>query len=666
MPDFGDDFGDGLKRVSNTILRELFHQWLRDSLRGNNMGQERVNGEDYDVMYFEDEAQRKLFEQKLQDKGIKFEEKTVPGIRYSHSDKKKVEQIYRDLIKQIDTGTYTPSAEEQGFVGSMGLGDQMSYDLQRAVFEGTLTQEEVDALGPEPTYNDLAPLFQKHPDFERTISGTWKQRLEDNAKRAEKGATDKANVSEQPAWTRKPATEKQMNALQHAEEQGLLSEEELKAAHKEGLTKGEASAILDQHKDRYGELNLDEKAKSDLAQAEQKAQEARGQGGKETAAEETLADAEIEEKATEEQSAPEAEQPLEEAVGNGKDERHDAKALEEKHPEVAQKLRDAGYDMNDLTKNDARMVPSHDGMDPDHHTEAAVAEIPSPIPADWDLSGISWNGIVLPKIGKVRARIHRIPEGKFVSCTVERKASGAYYASINVKERELPAYPAATGEVGITFGASHWAVTSDGQVMDLPERIERLQRRLAIAQRDLARKEPGSQNYLRQKRKVARINERIADVRKAATHNATRELVNGYGTIAARQMNSKDMQQHGSAATKDLPRKVKKMLNRKMLDGNFAEFNRQLAYKSAWANRSFVEVPGDTPTAQVCSRCGHEELVLARDLRPAWTCPECGAKHDRKANGAQNVLEAGKDILAKQERSFVTKAKKSRTKKRAK
>lgn len=153
---------------------------------------------------------------------------------------------------------------------------------------------------------------------------------------------------------------------------------------------------------------------------------------------------------------------------------------------------------------------------------------------------------------------------------------------------------------------------------------------------------------------------------KAATHNTTRELVNGYGTIAARQMGSKDMQQHGSAATKDLPRKVKKMLNRKMLDGNFAEFNRQLAYKSAWANRSFVEVPGDTPTAQVCSRCGHEELVLARDLRPAWTCPECGAKHDRKANGAQNVLEAGKDILAKQEQSFVTKAKKSRTKKRAK
>lgn len=52
--------------------------------------------------------------------------------------------------------------------------------------------------------------------------------------------------------------------------------------------------------------------------------------------------------------------------------------------------------------------------------------------------------------------------------------------------------------------------------------------------------------------------------------------------------------------------------------------------------------------------------------RPKWTCHECGAQHDRKANGAQNVLEAGKDILAKQEQSFVTKAKRSREKKRAK
>lgn len=419
MPDFGDDFGDGLKRVSNTILRELFHQWLRDSQRGNNMGHERINNEDYDVMYFDDEAQRQLFEQKLRDAGIECEEKTVPGIRFKRSDRKTVEKMYEDLIGKIDTGKYTPTKAEQDFVGNMGLGDQMAYDLQRAVFEGTLTQAEVDALGPEPTYNDLVPLFQKHPDFERTISGTWKQRLEDDAKRAEKGAADKANVAEQPAWTRKPATEKQMNALHHAEERGLLSDTELALAHKDGLNIGEASSILDQHKDVFRELNLDAEAKSNLAQAEQKAeaQQAERQEPVKTQENEEPEQA-VDDKAAEQPTKsiaeeaeieePEAEQAAEEAVPEkdeqelddivrdgkddvspelehaakngtisqeelnsiGKDERHDVKALEEKHPEVAQKLRDAGYDMNDLTKNDARMCPSHDGMDPDHHTEA--------------------------------------------------------------------------------------------------------------------------------------------------------------------------------------------------------------------------------------------------------------------------------------------------------
>lgn len=94
------------------------------------------------------------------------------------------------------------------------------------------------------------------------------------------------------------------------------------------------------------------------------------------------------------------------------------------------KGQDVGFPKFKSRKNPVQTYKSGNvklaGCDFDDGTaEAAVAEIPSPIPADWDLAGIRWNGIVLPKIGKVRARIHRIPEGKFVSCTVERKASGA-------------------------------------------------------------------------------------------------------------------------------------------------------------------------------------------------------------------------------------------------
>lgn len=120
--------------------------------------------------------------------------------------------------------------------------------------------------------------------------------------------------------------------------------------------------------------------------------------------------------------------------------------------------------------------------------------------------------------------------------------------------------------------------------------------------------------------------EKIANIRKDATHKLTRELVDSYDVIASRNMGSSDMMQHKTEATKNLPKKVQRALNKKTADGNFFEFNRQLAYKSAWANRAFVEVPNDMPTAQVCARCGHEELVLAKDLRPKWTCSECGAE----------------------------------------
>ncbi len=306
------------------------------------------------------------------------------------------------------------------------------------------------------------------------------------------------------------------------------------------------------------------------------------------------------------------------------------------------------------------------GVNPETNEQVVVDKVPSPIPADWKYRDVTWTGLVLPKLGFVKTKIHRMPEGVFVACSVTQSCSGRYYVALNVKEAEVTKAKPAEGKVGVTYGVSHWAVTSDGAVYDLPERLERLERRLARAQVDLARKTPGSANYRKAKRRVARVNERIANVRAAAVHGLTRELVDSYGTIASRKMASKEMQQHKSDATRDLPAKVKRKLNHDVSNGSYFEINRQLEYKSAWAGRAFVAVPEDAPTAQVCTKCGYENEDLAADLKPKWTCPKCGFAHDRKANGAQNVLDAGLDILAEQESAFVTKAKTRRTAERKK
>lgn len=251
--------------------------------------------------------------------------------------------------------------------------------------------------------------------------------------------------------------------------------------------------------------------------------------------------------------------------------------------------------------------------------------------------------VKLPKIGKVKAKIHREVEGKIVSATISRNAAGQYYVAVNVKEAPEIQAEHAEGAVGITMGIERWIVTSDGEVIDLPGRLSKLQRKLAREQRRLSRKvgarhgEKPSANYLKQRRKVASLQNRIANVRNNATHAATRHLVDGYGVVCSRDMGSRSMMQGEKARSWKL--------NRAIANGNFAEVNRQLEYKAGWAGREFVLVPETTPTAQTCRKCGYKETRLADDLRQEWTCPECGTVHDRKYNGARNVLDAGLEIL---------------------
>lgn len=266
----------------------------------------------------------------------------------------------------------------------------------------------------------------------------------------------------------------------------------------------------------------------------------------------------------------------------------------------------------------------------------------------------------LPKIGVVKTKVHRQPEGDIVAASVSRTPSGKWYLSVNVKGVEKSSLPSSFKEVGLTYGISTWVSGSDGSKFDLPEQLKRLEKRLAREQKKLSRMEVGSNNFRKQKLRVARANERLANVRADATHKLTKGLVDEYGMIASREMSTQDMMQHQGAATKDLPRKVQEYMNRQFANGNFFEINRQLAYKSEWAGRAFALVDGKTPTAQVCKDCGYVAEELIADLKPEWVCPECGAVHSRKYNGAVNVLEAGKDQLRKTEDSYVSKAKKAK------
>lgn len=318
MPDFGDDFGDSLKRFSSMFLRELFHQWLRDSQK-NRYYHETIGGEDFDVKLFDDDTQREIFEQKLREAGIEFTEKSVPAVRFNTKDRKAIEKIYQEAIKDIDTGTYTPNKKDAEFVASQPADAQTKYDLSRLADNGLIPKEELAALGRNYTMGDAMKMLDGHKEAKEQFLTERKYRD------LHKEATQEVNdlMKNDPKSLDKPATRSQMKTLESAKEQGALSDAELKLMGKDGLTVKEASAILDQH--------------------------------------------------------PYKSQP---AGSQAQDER----VIAEPEPSGA------GYDMNDMTKNDARAVQAHDGGDADHHTLAKeplsqtevsagqAQEAPSPVP----------------------------------------------------------------------------------------------------------------------------------------------------------------------------------------------------------------------------------------------------------------------------------------------
>lgn len=292
MPDFGDDFGDSLKRFSSMFLRELFHQWLRDSQK-NGYYHETIGGEDFDVKLFDDDTQREIFEQKLREAGIEFTEKSVPAVRFNTKDRKAIEKIYQEVIKDIDTGTYTPNKKEAEFVASQPADAQTQYDLSRLADNGLIPKEELAALGRNYTMGDAMKMLDGHKEAKEQFLTERKYRD------LHKEATQEVNdlVKNDPKSLDKPATRSQMK----------------------GLDIDKAAAEVD------------------------KSQPAESQA-------------------------------------------QDERVIAEPEPSGA------GYDMNDMTKNDARAVQAHDGGDADHHTLAKeplsqtevsagqAQEAPSPVP----------------------------------------------------------------------------------------------------------------------------------------------------------------------------------------------------------------------------------------------------------------------------------------------
>ena len=255
----------------------------------------------------------------------------------------------------------------------------------------------------------------------------------------------------------------------------------------------------------------------------------------------------------------------------------------------------------------------------------------------------------LPKVGKIRTSVSRPLAGRIISATVKRHGSGRHYVSILCENPHVPAggpvklLPATGLSVAIDLGVKSYATlfNSNGEtsVIPNPRHFEKLEERLAIEQRKLARKDKDSNGRRRQARKVARVHERISDARRDALHKLSTYLVKNHDEIIIEDLDVAGMIQNSPSSK----------CTKSVSDAGWGEFRRMLEYKCKWYGRKLVVVDRYFPSSQLCGTCGFVNDKV-RDLSVrSWICPNCGAIHDRDVNAAQNLFREGARIQTAQQ-----------------
>jgi putative transposase len=225
-----------------------------------------------------------------------------------------------------------------------------------------------------------------------------------------------------------------------------------------------------------------------------------------------------------------------------------------------------------------------------------------------------------------------LPSGASPSTvTVSRDTAGRYFVSLLVEE-EIAPLPPVVAQVGLDLGLHDTVVLHTGEKVGNPRFFHRDAKRLAQAQRRLAKKRLGSRNRDKARCKVARVHARITDRRRDFLHQLSTRIIRENQTICVESLNVKAMVRHPTRA-------------QAIHDVGWGEFVRQLTYKAAWYGRALVAIDKWYPSSKRCSACGHVLGSLSLDTRQ-WTCPECGCVHDRDVNAAKNVLAAGLAVSA--------------------
>jgi putative transposase len=223
-------------------------------------------------------------------------------------------------------------------------------------------------------------------------------------------------------------------------------------------------------------------------------------------------------------------------------------------------------------------------------------------------------------------------KGKVGKMNITKTPTGKYYVSI-FTEQEIEQLPKTNKKVGIDLGLKDFVITSEGIKFKNNRYTKKYSRQLKKAQQHLSRKEKGSNEFEKQKLKVAKIHEKISSCRLDTLHKISYQLVKDNDLIVVEDLNVKGMIKNHK-------------LSKHISDVSWGNFVDLLNYKCNWYGKELVKVNRFYPSSKTCNCCGWINQNLKLSERE-WTC-KCGEKHDRDFNASKNILKEGLKIYGKE------------------
>lgn len=245
------------------------------------------------------------------------------------------------------------------------------------------------------------------------------------------------------------------------------------------------------------------------------------------------------------------------------------------------------------------------------------------------------NGYIkLPKIGKVKIKQHRkIPDSYILkSVTVKQTPTGKYYVSILFKYEKQVQNKELLSFLGLDYSMHELYKDSNGNEPAYPRYYRSAEKKLAKEQRKLSHMQKGSSNRNKQRIKVAKLHEKVADQRKDFLHKVSRQIANAYDCICIEDLNMKAM-------SRSLH------FGKSVSDNGWGMFTLFLKYKLEEQGKRLIRVDKFFASSQTCSVCGYKNNATKDLSIREWDCPQCGTHHDRDVNAAINIKNEGMRML---------------------